>query len=79
MGSFRDVAGNLMAVDSRNVGDYALKARMSKKEAAEQIRRAGMFLEMATPLMKDDSDLSPSTRFLLHTSYPCQSANLTDP
>lgn len=46
-------------MDSRNVGDYALKARMSKKEAAEQIRRAGMFLEMAIPLLKDNAALSP--------------------
>jgi uncharacterized protein (UPF0332 family) len=46
-------------MDSRNVGDYALKARMSKKEAAEQIRRAEKFLEMASHFLGADSG-SPS-------------------
>ena len=41
-------------MDSRNVGDYALKVRMSKKEAAEQIHRAEKFLEMTDHLLRGD-------------------------
>lgn len=43
-------------MDSRNVGDYALKARTTKKEAAEQIRRAEKFLEMADHFLRGCSD-----------------------
>lgn len=39
-------------MDSRNVGDYALHARISKKGASEQIRRAEKFLEMAAIELK---------------------------